>query len=134
MRIKKFILTLALIWGFLPAAAALVPATPALAYNPLDKACSTGDAKASTACNADTQDDSKITGPNGVIVRVTRIVAAIGGIAAVIMIIVYGVSLITSYGDSSKATSARNGIIAACIGLVVIVLAQAIVVFLISNI
>ena len=134
MRIKKFILTLALLWGLLPAAAALVPAAPALAYNPLDKACSADGANASTACNDDTQDDSKITGPNGVIVRVTRIVAAIGGIAAVIMIIVYGVSLITSYGDSGKATSARNGIIAACIGLVVIVLAQAIVVFLISNI
>ncbi|HYH75067.1 MAG TPA: hypothetical protein VD735_03830 [Candidatus Saccharimonadales bacterium] len=134
MRIKKFILTLALLWGLLPAAAALVPAAPALAYNPLDMACSADGANASTACNDDTQDDSKITGPNGVIVRVTRIVAAIGGIAAVIMIIVYGVSLITSYGDSGKATSARNGIIAACIGLVVIVLAQAIVVFLISNI
>jgi hypothetical protein len=134
MRIKRIILTLALLWGFLPAAAAWVPATPALAYNPLDKACTSSDAKNSTTCNKTSQDSTKIVGPDGIVVRVTRIVAAIGGIVAVIMIVVYGIQLITSYGDSGKATSARNGIISACVGLVVIVLAQAIVVFVISNI
>lgn len=134
MRLKRFILTLALLWGFLPAAAALVPTAPAFAaFNPLDKACSGAAAKDSTTCNKDTQDADNITGPRGIIMRVTDIVAAVGGVIAVIMIVFYGFSLVTSYGDSGKATSARNGIIAACVGLVIIVLARTIVAFVVRS-
>ena len=49
------------------------------------------------------------------------------GIVAVIMIIVAGFKYITSGGDTSKVTSAKNALIYAIIGLIIVALAQFIV-------
>jgi hypothetical protein len=128
---KKYLVTLALAWGLIPAALALAaPAMSAHAvYNPVGKACSGNNQSA--ACNS--QSTTNVVGKNGIIARVTRIVAAVGALVAVIVIIIYGFQMITSYGDSGKATAARNAIVGAVVGLVVIALAQAIVVFIVSN-
>lgn len=101
-------------------------------FNPLDKAC-TGAAAGSAACRDKSNNPDSITGPNGVIVRVTNIVATIAGVAAVLVMIVYGIVMIVSYGESGKVTQARNAIIAAAVGLVVIVLARTIIVFVINR-
>jgi hypothetical protein len=101
------------------------------AFNPLDKAC-TGAAAGSAACQDKNATDS-ITGPNGVIVRVTNIVATIAGVAAVLVIVIYGIMIVISYGDSGKVTQARNAIIGAAVGLVVIALARTIVVFIVNR-
>lgn len=133
MRIKKLMLVIATLGTLLTGGLAIAgPASQVAAYNPLDTACESGAAKQSTACDTGTQND-KLTGPDGIVVRATRIVAAVSGAIAVIMIIIYGIQLTASYGDSGKATTARNGIIAACIGIVIIALSQALVVFLVSN-
>jgi hypothetical protein len=133
MRIKKLMLLIATLGTMLTGSLAIAgPAAQVAAYNPLETACESGAAKQSTACDSGTQNE-KLTGKDGIIVRVTRIVAAVSGAVAVIMMIYYGVLLTTSYGDSGKATTARNGIIAAAIGLVVIAVSQALVVFLVSN-
>jgi len=55
------------------------------------------------------------------------------GVIAVIMIIVGGVKYITSSGDSSNTTSAKNTILYAIIGLVVVALAQVIVRFVLNR-
>jgi hypothetical protein len=133
MRIKRIILTLALAFGVLPAGlAAAAPAVPALAYNPLGKACSQSGASGSTTCNS--QNNGAVVGKDGIVARITRLVAAVGAFIAGIVIIIYGFQMITSYGDSGKVTAARNAVVGAVIGLVVIALAQAIVVFLVSNV
>lgn len=59
--------------------------------------------------------------------------SAIVGIIAVVMIIVAGIQYITSSGDSGKATNARNTILYAVIGLVVVALAQIIVKFVLER-
>jgi hypothetical protein len=129
---KRLIRTLALtaltVFGV---AILALPAGQALAYNPLDTACK--DTREAAPCSVQDQ-STQIAGPNGIIVRVTRIVASVAGVAAVIMMVYYGIQLAISYGDSGKATTARNGIIAAAIGLIVIVLSQAIVTFVIRNV
>lgn len=132
---KKFFLSLVLAWGLVPAVLAF--GAPALqvnalegTYNPVDKACQANNQSA--ACKS--QNSNNVDGPNGIIVRVTRLVAAFGAFIAVLVIVIYGFQMITSYGDSGKVTSARNAIIGAVIGLVVIALAQALVVFIVSNI
>jgi len=51
------------------------------------------------------------------------------GVAAVIMIIIGGLKYITSSGDSNNITSAKNTILYAIIGLVIVALAQFIVKF-----
>jgi hypothetical protein len=55
------------------------------------------------------------------------------GVVAVIMIIVGGLKYVTSNGDSSSISSAKNTIIYAVVGLVIVVLAQAIVRFTVNK-
>lgn len=54
----------------------------------------------------------------------------LAGIVAVIMIIIGGISYITSSGNAEKAAQARGKIIDALIGLAIVVLASAVVSFI----
>lgn len=71
---------------------------------------------------------------NNIITTVVNIFSAIVGIVSVIMIIYGGFKYITSGGDSSKVTEAKNTIIYAVIGLVVVALAQFIVQFVLDRV
>lgn len=55
------------------------------------------------------------------------------GIIAVIMIIIGGVKYITSGGDAGNVTGAKNTILYALIGLVIVALAQTIVYFVLNK-
>ncbi len=63
-----------------------------------------------------------------------NILSLVAGIAAVIMIIVGGLKYITSNGDAGNAASAKNTILYAIIGLVVVALAQIIVRFVLDKV
>ena len=70
-------------------------------------------------------------------IQVTNIINAIIGVlgfVCVVVMIVGGVNYMISAGDSGKVTKAKNTILYGLIGLVICVLAFAIVNFLISNI
>ena len=70
----------------------------------------------------------------GNIIRaVTNILSIIVGALAVIMIIVGGLRYITSGGDSGGVQSAKNTILYAIVGLLVVVFAQVIVNFAITE-
>ena len=56
------------------------------------------------------------------------------GIIAVIVIIVNGIRFVTSNGNSDQVASARNGVIYAVVGIVVAVMAYAIVRFVLARI
>jgi large-conductance mechanosensitive channel len=77
----------------------------------------------------------KVDGPslNNIIATVVNILSVVVGIVAVIMIIVGGFNFITAAGDSSKVSTAKNTIIYAVVGLVIVALAQFIVQFVIDN-
>lgn len=64
---------------------------------------------------------------------VVNVFSVIVGVIAVVMIIYGGLRYITSGGDSGKITSAKNTIIYAVIGLVVVALAQFIVQFVLGK-
>jgi hypothetical protein len=70
---------------------------------------------------------------NSLITTAVNIFSIIVGIVAVIMIIIGGLKYITSSGDSSNISSAKNTIIYAVIGLVVVALAQFIVKFVLAK-
>ena len=55
------------------------------------------------------------------------------GIIAVVMVIVGGFQYVTSGGDSGKVTSAKNTIMYALIGIVIVALAQVIVQFVLTT-
>jgi type IV secretion system pilin len=127
---RRLLSTLLLAVGIMAGSLAFSPAASAQ-FDPLDKACS-GDASNSAACQ-DRDDADSITGSNGIIARVTNIVALAAGVVAVIVMIIYGIMIIVSYGESGKVTQARNAIIGAAVGLVVVVLARTIIVFILDK-
>lgn len=70
---------------------------------------------------------------NSIVHTVVNLLSAIVGIVAVIMIIVGGFRYITSGGNDTSVTSAKNTILYAIIGLVVVALAQVLVRFTLSK-
>lgn len=85
-----------------------------------------------TAGDCDNVDGSgdKLT---DIIKTIINIVSVIVGVVAVIMIVFGGLKYITSGGDSSNVSSAKNTIIYAIIGLVIVALAQFIVRFVLDK-
>ena len=71
---------------------------------------------------------------NSIIKKVIAIFSLIVGIVSVIMIIIAGLKYVTSGGDSTKVTSAKDTILYAVVGLVVVALSQFIVQFVLGEI
>ena len=68
-----------------------------------------------------------------IITTVINLFSLVVGVVAVIMIIIGGLKYITSGGDSGNITGAKNTILYAVIGLVVVALAQFIVKFVLGK-
>lgn len=87
----------------------------------------------SGGCDNTTSAASGSTNLTDAIKFVINLVSVIVGVVAVIMIIFGGLRYITSGGDSGKVSSAKNTIIYAVIGLIVVALAQFIVQFVLTK-
>jgi cytochrome bd-type quinol oxidase subunit 2 len=125
-RLKSFFASLVI------AASVLVPVTPVLAAtNVFDGTCQASGSGQSTACQQNGSDP--LTGPNGLLTKVTKIIGYITGAMAIVMVIISGFMYVTSDGDSSKVASARQTMIYALVGVVITVVAQGIVVFVLSK-
>lgn len=61
------------------------------------------------------------------------ILSVVVGVIAVIMIIIGGLKYVTSNGDSNSISSAKNTIIYALIGIVVVAIAQSVVRFVLGK-
>src|ERR1700691_1844063 len=105
---------------------------PAYAFDPFGF-CNQAGAGNSAVCNGKSNTDP-LTGTNGVILKITNIVAIVAGIAAVIILIIGGLRYVTSGGDSGSVASAKSTIIYALIGLVVIALAKTIIAYVVSKV
>jgi uncharacterized membrane protein len=75
-----------------------------------------------------------LLGPNGTIRKATTILSVIAGVVAVIIIVICGLRMVVSGGDAARVKQAREGIIYALIGLVVIILAQPIIGFVLNKV
>ncbi len=104
-----------------------------------DSACSSTASKTNAPQSDYCNDTEKNTGKNGIygkgglILEVADLVAYAGGIAAVIMIIIGGLRLILSGGNPNQISEAKNMIIYALVGIVVIVMAQFLVRFVLGD-
>lgn len=108
-----------------PAASAVV--VPAHAATAKEEACKAiNDGK---NCDAEAAEDTLDT----TLGRIVDIFSVVVGIVAVIMIIVGGFKYIVSNGDSSQITSAKNTIIYAIVGLVIVAIAQILVRFVLTQ-
>jgi hypothetical protein len=112
-------------------------AQPAAAFDLFPKDVCSGEAKDSPTCQQAGSEGgagNRVTGPNQIINVAASVIALIAGVAAIIMIIISGLAMITSSGNSEAVTTARRRLVAAAIGLVIVVLAWALIRFVTDNI
>ena len=107
-------------------APALSPAPTANAA--FDKGLNEG---ASSSQGKDQQAD--LFGSNGIFKTITNVLLFVIGAISVIMLIIGGIRYTVSNGDTAAVTSAKNTILYAVIGIVVAILAYALVNFVITS-
>jgi len=106
------------------------PYAEVCADNPTSTVCRDQQSSASNG-------SSPIYGPDGVLPKVANILAIVAGIIAVVMIMWGGLTFITSQGETKrsdgrpgKVVVARNTIIYASVGLVIVLMARVIIEFI----
>lgn len=131
-QIIRPIIMLAILSVFLVIASSPVKAQ----FDPLQPTCdATSDTQEAGAICADSANppENDPTGDNGIVVRVANLIAIVAGVIAVFIMVIAGITMITSNGDPGKVTKSKNTIIYVAIGLIVIMLARTIVTFVITR-
>ena len=126
--IKIGLLTLLMAVGLIGAPLLAAPAVHA-AIDPQTQICSgTGGKGGANGCSGNSTKDDL----GGIVKTIVNVLLYIIGAVAVIVIIIAGFRYVTSGGDSSKIAAAKNTILYAVIGLIVAILAYAIVNFVVG--
>jgi hypothetical protein len=125
---RRMGLAIALLFGLF----VVMPATGA-AFNPFGTVDCSDAAQAESAVCASKTSEDPLGGTDGILMVATNIIAYLGGVAAIIIMIVGGIYYITSDGDSAKISGAKKAILYAIVGLAVIVLARALITFVIGR-
>lgn len=120
----------------------LIPVTPAYAHHcfghvgegevSIAECADAGACLDTGGANCANQETAEVR-VNRIIKLVINILSLIVGVVAVIMIIISGLKYITSGGDTNNVTSAKNTILYAIIGLIIVALAQVIVRFVLDK-
>ena len=116
------------------AIAPLVMVQAASAQDIENNLCAGANLNVDTNCNVGITDQDATARVNGLIADVINLFSLVVGVVSVIMIIIGGFRYIVSGGDSSNVTSAKNTILYAIIGLVIVALAQWIVRFVLGRV
>jgi hypothetical protein len=107
---------------------AMSASTHALFEGSKDQACAGANLN-DTGCSA----NQGVTQVNSTISTVINLLSFLVGVISVIMIIIGGIRFVTSQGNAQNATSARNTILFAVIGLALAAFAQLIVKFVLGK-
>lgn len=102
-------------------------APTARAFAPVKTACPAE----SAGCPANKS--NPFYGPNGLITKVTKVLAIFTGVAAVFVLVIAGISFMTSGGEPSKIATARRMVLYAVVGIMVAVLAQGVASYVLSK-
>jgi hypothetical protein len=128
--IKKLFLSILLISSSL----FLLNTSIAAAFNPYSGVdCSTSGGSGSAICTDKSNTSNPISGSNGIIYKITIIVAFVAGTAAIVLIIISAIKFMTSGGDPQKVASAKGTLLNVIIGLVIISLASSIITYVVSK-
>ena len=126
--IRAIFLAILLTFSFL-----VISAPSANAFDAFNGVDCGGDPANSAVCQ-DKGNGDPLTGSNGALLTIANIVAYIGGVAAIIIIIVSAIRYITSGGDSENVSGAKRTLIGALIGLAIIVLAKSLITYVVSKV
>lgn len=69
----------------------------------------------------------------GTLKIVLNVLSFVAGVAAVVLLIINGLRLVLSNGDTNGVKNARSGVIYVLVGLLVVVIAQSIVIFVLDK-
>ncbi len=108
-------------------------AAPVNTYADCTTTDGTGGLAGGAGCAKGSGQQSDLFGSNGVFKTITNVLLFVIGAISVIMLIIGGIRYVVSGGDSGAVTSAKNTILYAVIGIVVAILAYALVNFVISS-
>lgn len=113
----------------------LLSVSPALAQPLYAATASSNDAcKTLEDVNPDGQSCRDARGDTNKLIRLSlNMLSIIAGVIAIIMLIVSGFKYITSQGDATQISGAKNSLIYAVVGLVVVAVSQVIVQFVLSK-
>lgn len=128
-----FVAVFALVFGV-----SLVPAltntSPAFAQQGPSTDLKEGICSGTEAAGVDDCANADDTGVKNLVKTIINVLSWVIGVVSVIMIIVGGFRYIISSGDSGQVTSAKNTIMYAIVGLVIVLFAQVIVRFVIGSV
>lgn len=127
---------LKLIAALISLLAMFAPAVPALAQSvqqEINNGLCAGSNLQITPDNGKCNNSQASNTINQFVHRVVNILSAVVGVVAVIMIIFGGFRYVTSGGNDTSVTSAKNTILYAIIGLIIVALSQILVHFTIKN-
>jgi hypothetical protein len=102
--------------------------------NNVNSICAQPGAANSAYCQDTKSATNQVYGKHGAIVITSYIIASVAGVAAIIVIVIGGIRFMVSGGDPSSVASARNSIIYALIGLILIAAAETIFVYVLNKI
>ena len=125
IRLKSFFFAGVLLLAVLP----LVTSQPVFAdciSDPTSAGCPCALNSSSAAC----QDLSKSDGLPNILKNATNIVLFVAGALAVIMIIYGGIRYITAHGDEKQVKVAKDTIVYSVVGLIIAIIAYALVTFI----
>jgi hypothetical protein len=108
----------------------LMPAGSAFASSKADVCDGVGAASGGSGC---TPTDG-VSDVNKLIRTAIRIFQSVVGIIALIMMVTSGLRFVTSGGDPGKVTSARNTLLYAAVGIVVVALSEVIIQFVLNRV
>jgi heme/copper-type cytochrome/quinol oxidase subunit 2 len=106
---------------------------PAYAAGVFDEACNGQTDSATCTSVTPPKGANPLTGADGILLKVARIIAIIAGVTAVIVIIISGFSYMTADGDPQKAKKARDALVGALVGLFIIAISSVIITFVINS-
>lgn len=129
---KKMLITTLTFVSLFFAFSLLVPLR-AHAVDVLDPVCATAKAEKPTFCGNDNS-TNPLTGNGGVFQTAVRILSLVAGISAVIVILVAGLRMILSSGDSNTVATSRKQIIYALVGIGLISVSNAVISLVINRV
>lgn len=110
----------------------LQPAGTAYAQEACDPDASSG-LSGGAGCSQGADQPPDLFGDGGIFQTITNVLLFIIGAISVIMLIIGGIRYVVSGGDQAAVTSAKNTILYAVVGIIVAILAYALVNFVITS-
>lgn len=132
IKVFRKMLTIAMASGlFLAPVLAPAMASAAVFTGSNTIACGANGDLGETSCDA--TDNTAVTKVQNLLTIGINIFSVVVGLVCVVMIIVGGLKYVTSQGDSGNVSGAKNTILYAIVGLVIVALAQLIVKFVVNK-